>query len=50
VTVNDGVVVFWGAYLSEEEKKASHVLAENIAGVRAIDDHRIRLDLTQGMV
>jgi len=50
VTVTDGVVVFWGAYLSEQERKASHILAENITGVRAIDDHRIRLDITYGMV
>ena len=50
VAVTDGVVVFWGAYLSEPERKASHILAENIAGVRAIDDRRILLDATCGMV
>ncbi|QPC93000.1 CBS domain-containing protein [Mesorhizobium sp. INR15] len=46
VTVTNGVVTFWGAYLSEQERKASLILAENIAGVRAIDDHRIPLDMT----
>lgn len=44
------MVVFWGAYLSEQERKASLILAENIAGVRAIGDHRIPLDITYGMV
>ena len=50
VTVSNGVVTFWGAYLSEQERKASLILAENIAGVRAIDDHRIPLDMTSGVV
>ncbi|TPJ38237.1 CBS domain-containing protein [Mesorhizobium sp. B2-6-5] len=50
VTVTNGVVAFWGAYLSEQERKASLILAENTAGVRAIDDHRIPLDMTYGVV
>ena len=50
VTVTDGVVIFRGAYLSEQERKASRVLAENISGVRAVDDHRVRRDLPFGMV
>lgn len=49
VTVTDGVVKFRGAYLSECERRASHVLAENIMGVRAIDDHRIHLDVQFGV-
>lgn len=50
VTVANGVVTFWGTYLSEQERKASLILAENTAGVRAIDDHRIPLDMTYGVV
>lgn len=50
VTVTNGVVTFWGAYLSEQERKASLILAENTAGVRAIDDHRIPLDMTYVVV
>jgi osmotically-inducible protein OsmY len=50
VTVTNGVVTFWGAYLSEQEPKASLILAENTAGVRAIDDHRIPLDMTYGVL
>ncbi|WP_210239603.1 MULTISPECIES: CBS domain-containing protein [unclassified Mesorhizobium] len=50
VIVNNGVVTLWGTYLSEQERKASIVLAENTAGVRAIDDHRIPFDMTYGLV
>lgn len=50
VTVTDGIVTFWGTYQSEEERKASHVLAENIVGVRGIDDRRIFLDMNYGAV
>ncbi|MBZ9710431.1 CBS domain-containing protein [Mesorhizobium sp. ESP7-2] len=50
VTVSNGVVTLWGAYLSEQERKALLILAENTAGVRAIDDHRIPLDMTYGVV
>jgi CBS domain-containing protein len=50
VTVTNGVVTFWGAYLSEQERKASLILAENTAGVRAIDDHRVSLDMTYVVV
>jgi CBS domain-containing protein len=50
VTVANGVVTFWGTYLSEQERKASLILAENTAGVRAIHDHRIPIDMTYGLV
>lgn len=43
-TVADGVVSFWGTVQSEEERKASHVLCENVPGVRSIEDHRVILD------
>jgi CBS domain-containing protein len=39
VIVSDGVVHFWGSVLSEEERKALRVAAENIAGVRSVEDH-----------
>jgi osmotically-inducible protein OsmY len=45
VSVTSGVVTLWGGYLSEQERKASLVLAENIAGVRAVNDHRVPLDI-----
>ncbi len=50
VTVANGVVTFWGTYLSEQERKASLILAENTAGVRAVDDRRMPLDISYGVV
>lgn len=50
VIVTNGVVAFWGGYLSEQERKASLVLAENTAGVRSVDDHRVPLDIAYAMV
>nr|WIE91339.1 CBS domain-containing protein [Mesorhizobium sp. WSM4875] len=50
VMVTNGVVTLWGGYLSEQERKASLVLAENTAGVRAVDDHRVPLDIAYAMV
>jgi CBS domain-containing protein len=39
VTVKDGVVHLWSSYLSEQEKRALVVAAENIPGVRGVEDH-----------
>jgi CBS domain-containing protein len=39
VTVKDGVVHLWSSYLSEREKRALVVAAENIPGVRRVEDH-----------
>ena len=39
VVVSDGVVHFWGTVGSEEERRALRVVAENIPGVRGIEDH-----------
>jgi CBS domain-containing protein len=42
-TVRDGIVSFWGTVQSEEERKASLVLCENVPGVRRVEDHRVLL-------
>jgi CBS domain-containing protein len=39
VTVKDGVVHLWSSYMSEREKRALVVAAENIPGVRRVEDH-----------
>jgi CBS domain-containing protein len=39
VTVNNGIVDLWGISDSETEKKAIRIAAENISGVRAVNDH-----------
>ena len=41
VVVSDGVVHFWGTVGSEEERRALRIAAENIPGVRGIEDHTI---------
>lgn len=43
VTVTDGVAALWGRVDSEDERRASRVLAENIKGVRRVEDHRVIL-------
>jgi CBS domain-containing protein len=39
VVVTDGVVHLWGIIRSEDERRALRVAAENIPGVRGIEDH-----------
>jgi CBS domain-containing protein len=39
VIVSDGVVHLWGLVPSEEQREALRVLAENIEGVRAVENH-----------
>ncbi len=39
VTVKDGVVHLWSSYLSDQERRALVVAAENISGVRRVEDH-----------
>lgn len=43
VVVTDGVVHYWGTLDSEEQREAARIAAENVPGVRRIEDHRIRL-------
>jgi len=39
ITVADGVVGFWGSVISEQERRALQVAAENVPGVKRIEDH-----------
>jgi CBS domain-containing protein len=39
VTVKDGIVHLWSSYLSEQERRALVVAAENTPGVRRVEDH-----------
>ncbi len=43
VTVKEGVVHLWSSYLSEQEKRALVVAAENTPGVRRVEDHMRRV-------
>jgi len=46
VIVKDGVVHLWSSYVSEQEKRALVVAAENIPGVRRVEDHMRRVGTT----
>lgn len=48
VTVSKGVVEFWGTVGSEDERHASRVLAEGVAGVKSVNDHRMVRSMVQG--
>lgn len=39
VTVKDGIVHLWSSFLSEQERRALIVAAENVPGVRRVEDH-----------
>lgn len=45
VTVRDGVVELWGTIGTGREVAATRVLAEEIDGVKAVKDHRVRRPL-----
>lgn len=40
VRVREGVVHYWGIAESDDERAAARVAAENVPGVRAVEDHR----------
>ena len=39
ITVKDGVIHLWSSYLSDPERRALVLLAENIPGVRRVESH-----------
>lgn len=43
VIVTDGVVHYWGVLGSEDERQAARVAAEDVPGVRKVEDHRMRI-------
>lgn len=43
VIVTDGVVHYFGTVEGEEEKRAARIAAENVPGVRRVEDHRLPL-------
>jgi CBS domain-containing protein len=50
VVVRDGVVEFWGTIFDERQRNALKVVAENIAGVKAVKDHLVWVEPTSGMM
>ena len=50
VVVHDGVVELWGTIIDERQREALKVAAENIPGVKAVNDHLVWIEPTTGMV
>ncbi|WP_119458373.1 CBS domain-containing protein [Rhodospirillaceae bacterium SYSU D60014] len=50
VTVTGGLVELWGIYRSPEERNAERVAAENVPGVRKVEDHRVLMATPRGYV
>lgn len=43
VVVSDGVAHFWGLLGADEDRRALQVLAENVPGVKGVEDHRAHI-------
>jgi CBS-domain-containing membrane protein len=50
ISVKDGVVDLNGVILEEKERQALRVVAENTPGVRAVEDHLVRIEPVSGTV
>jgi CBS domain-containing protein len=50
ISVKDGVVDLNGVILEENEREALRVVAENVSGVRAVEDHLIWIEPVSGTV
>src|SRR5262249_48949783 len=50
VSVSDGVVTYSGAILDERQRHALRVAAENIAGVKRVEDHLAWIEPMSGTV
>jgi CBS domain-containing protein len=49
VVVHDGVVELWGVIVDERQREALKVAAENIPGVKAVNDHLVWVEPTSGL-
>jgi CBS domain-containing protein len=49
VVVRDGVVELWGVIIDERQREALKVAAENIPGVKAVDDHLTLVEPMSGI-
>ena len=50
IAVTNGVVRFSGTILDDRQRQALRVAAENISGVKGIEDHLVWVEPTSGMV
>jgi CBS domain-containing protein len=50
LTVTDGIVHYWGLLDDDDRTEAARVAAENVPGVRKVEDHRMRIADLPSMV
>jgi osmotically-inducible protein OsmY len=50
VVVKDGVVKLSGALTDERERQAIRIAAENIAGVKKVEDHLVWIEPNTGVI
>ncbi len=50
VIVTEGVVHYWGTVGSDDERNAARVAAENMPGVRGVEDHRFKYEEIPSML
>ncbi len=50
IIVRDGVVDIWGTITDERERRALIVVAENVPGVKRVNDHISWIEPVSGMV
>lgn len=50
VIVRNGVVELWGTIMDERERQALVVAAENVPGVKSVQDHLVWIEPVSGMV
>ena len=46
VVVTDGVVQYFGAVETDDQRQAARIAAENVPGVRKVEDHRVAFPAT----
>ncbi len=50
VTVHDGVAELWGVVTADHQREAAGVVAENVPGVKEVNNHITWIEPTSGMV
>jgi CBS domain-containing protein len=50
VIVRNGIVHLWGVIFDEEQRRAMIVAAENVPGVKGVEDHLVWIEPTSGLV
>jgi CBS domain-containing protein len=50
ILVRNGIVHLWGVIFDEKQRQAMAVAAENMAGVKGVEDHLVWVEPTSGLV